>query len=418
MTIKPATHSSPSAEQSVNDVLDFMLRAHYSDETIQRYRQEYFKFLDFAKSKKLLTKPLTYDIINKYLKSSGIPTLESYTDVRKYVHLHGLLKRLIQFQSTGMILRQRYLKISPLSKPFQTLQNQYLAWRLDEKSLSNETMRSAKSETWKFLLYLEDNCIHSLSKVKANHITAYFRQSNIGACATMSKRAYNLRHFFRFLIEVGVVDSCIQAAIPKIKFVGRTRIPDVWTEPDIRKLLAAIDRGSPIGKRDYAICLLVIRLGIRVGDIRTLRLDHIDWNKAIISLSQHKTGASLHLPMTEEVGNALIDYLKHGRPQSKHREIFLLHCAPFSPFGERNNLSSIITKYRTAAGISLARESRKGFHSLRHSIATRLHEAEIPLPVIASLLGHASIDSTRHYAKANIKMLRKAALEWKEDNDE
>jgi integrase len=325
----------------------------------------------------------------------------------------------MQFQSTGMISRQRYRKITPLSKSFQALQSRYLLWRLEEKSLSNETMRKTRFETWRFLLFLEDNGVNSISKVNAKHIVAYFRQGRgVYSSETMGTRAYNLRQFFRFLVEKEFVDFSIQAAIPKIKFVGRRRIPEVWSKADIRKLLKAIDRGSPIGKRDYAICLLVIRFGMRVGDIRTLRIEHVDWNKAIMSMHQQKTGNPLQLPLTEEVGDALIDYLKNGRPPSTHREIFLLHCAPFSPFGERNNLSTIITKYRNAAGIILPKEFRKGFHSLRHNIATRLHEAEVPLPVIASFLGHVSIDSARHYAKANIKMLRKAALEWKEENDE
>lgn len=407
-----------SVDQSVKELLAFMRKTNYTEETITRYRREYEKFLAFAKSKRLLAKSLTSDIINRYLTNIEFPELYSETDVEQHVLLHGKLKKLLQFQSTGMISRQRYRKIAPLSKPFQALQTRYLSWRLEEKSLSNETMRSARFETWKFLLYLEDNGVHSLSKVNAKHITAYFRKGNAYACETMGKRAYNLRHFFRFLVEADMVAPRIQTAIPKIKFVGRRRIPETWTKADIRKLLAAIDRGSPVGKRDYAICTLVIRLGMRVGDIRTLRLEYIDWNKAIISLPQHKTGSPLYLPMTEEVGNALIDYLKNGRPENGHREVFLRHNAPFSPFGERNNLSSIITKYRTAAGISLPRESRKGFHSLRHNIAARLHEAEIPLPVIASFLGHSTIDSTRHYAKADIKMLRKAALEWKEGNDE
>jgi len=413
-------HSRPSlsVDQGIKEVLAFMKKLNYTEKTITHYRRAYNNFLAYAKSKRLLAKPLTFDIINRYLKSIDVPDLNSGTDVKRYVLLHGRLKKLLQFQSTGMISRQRYRKITPLSKSFQALQSRYLVWRLEEKSLSNETMRKTRFETQRFLLFLEDNGINSISTVTTKHIVAYFKQGSAYACETMGNRAYHLRCFFRFLEEESIVNPSIQVAIPKIKFVKRRRIPEVWSKTDIRKFIAAIDRGSPIGKRDYAICLLAIRYGMRVGDIRTLCIEHIDWNEAMISLYQQKTGNPLQLPLTEEVGKALIDYLKNGRPQSDHREIFLKHCAPFSPFGERNNLSTIVTKYRTSAGISLPKESRKGFHSLRHNIATRLHEAEVPLPVIASFLGHSTIDSTRHYAKANIKMLRKAALEWKEGNDE
>jgi integrase len=182
--------------------------------------------------------------------------------------------------------------------------------------------------------------------------------------------------------------------------------------------LATIDRCSPIGKRDYAICVLIARLGMRIGDVRELRFENVDWNKGIIRILQQKTKMPLEIPLTEEVGKAMIDYLKNGRPQTEYRQIFVLQNSPFCPFGNNNNLQHVIDKYRRNAGITLPVGCRHGFHSLRHTVATRLLEKEVPIHVIASLLGHSSVEATRHYAKVNIEQLRKAALEWKEDDHE
>ena len=137
-------------------------------------------------------------------------------------------------------------------------------------------------------------------------------------------------------------------------------------------LLAAVDRGSPKGKRDYAILLLACRLGLRVSDIVGLRLEHLHWREDRIEMAQAKTGAPLVLPLNEEVGEALIDYLQHGRPVTHHREVFLRLKAPVEPFSRYDNLHQILTFYRQRAGIALPAQARKGLHSLRHTVATPL----------------------------------------------
>jgi integrase len=158
-------------------------------------------------------------------------------------------------------------------------------------------------------------------------------------------------------------------------------VPTVWSHEQVAALLAAVDRGSPKGKRDYAIWLLACRLGLRVGDILCLRLEHLNWRESRIEMSQAKTGALLVLPLTEEVGQTLIDYLRHGRPVTSHREVFLRINAPVEPFGSNDNLHHIITFYRQRAGIALPPQGGIGLHSLRHTVATWLLEAGTPLGV-------------------------------------
>jgi site-specific recombinase XerD len=189
------------------------------------------------------------------------------------------------------------------------------------------------------------------------------------------------------------------------------RLPSVWRSADVEALLAAVDRGSPKGKRDYAILVLACRLGMRVSDIRGLCLEHLHWREGRIEMAQTKTGAPLVLPLSEEVGAALIDYLQHGRPVTHHREVFLRLKAPVEPFGNNDNLHHILTFYRQRAGIALPAQARKGLHSLRHTLATRLLEAGTALETIAGILGHLSPESTQIYAKVDIETLRRAALD-------
>jgi integrase len=120
------------------------------------------------------------------------------------------------------------------------------------------------------------------------------------------------------------------------------------------------------------------------------------------------------LPLTEEIGEALIAYLRDGRPPSARREVFLRHLAPFEPFGPNDNLYHLITTYRRRAGIELPQKSRKGLHSLRHTVATRLLEAGVALDTISGVLGHVSAETTRIYTKVDLAALRSAGLEIEE----
>ena len=175
------------------------------------------------------------------------------------------------------------------------------------------------------------------------------------------------------------------------------------------QLLNAVDRSSPRGKRDYAILLLACRLGLRMSDIRSLTLDHINWETETISITQVKTKNPLCLPLTNEVGNALIDCIKFGRPETNYREIFLRLTSPFTPFSD-HSLYAIVTYWRELAGIQFRRKQHQGLQSLRHSLATYLLENNTPFPVIADILGHASMSTTLIYAKASVESLREVAL--------
>ncbi len=144
------------------------------------------------------------------------------------------------------------------------------------------------------------------------------------------------------------------------------------------------------------------------------RLPDLRLCKARIEINQVKSSGPLVFPLTEEIGNALIDYIRYGRPVSQLRKVFLRANAPFKPFGKDNNLHYIITRYRRRATINLPVQNRKGMHSLRHTMASRLLEAGIPLETISGIMGHISMDTTRIYTKVNIKALQSVAIDPEE----
>jgi integrase len=214
----------------------------------------------------------------------------------------------------------------------------------------------------------------------------------------------------------GILQKDLSAELPKIRVRKDATIPSVWDPELLVRLLGAVDRSSVKGKRDYAILLLACRLGLRAGDIRTLKLDNLRWEESTIEITQAKTGTPLSLPLTNEVGEALIDYLKSGRPETTHREVFLKVCPPFDPFTGNDKLYHIVTYWRRLAGIAFRSPQRRGIHSLRHSLATRLLEKGTPFTTIAGILGHTSLESTRIYAKADVEALRGVALDPEEVN--
>lgn len=174
-------------------------------------------------------------------------------------------------------------------------------------------------------------------------------------------------------------------------------------------ILDAIDFGNPCGKRNYAIVLLLARCGLRAGDIADLRFSDIDWETQTISRIQQKTGNVLGLPLFNDVGEAIIDYLKNSRPESNSDHVFIQHKPPFTHFGG-SAVGSMVNHLIWKAGQKTGKR-KCGSHALRHSLASRLLENDVPLPVISEILGHTNTKTTMEYLRIDVERLRACALE-------
>jgi site-specific recombinase XerD len=267
-----------------------------------------------------------------------------------------------------------------------------------------------------FLDFLHSRKGRMLGQIQASDLSEFLSSRDHLAPKSVSRIVSDVRSFLRFLTMRGILQKDLSVELPKIRVPRDAAIPSVWDHELIIRLLAAVDRSSTKGKRDYAILLLACRLGLRAGNIRQLKLDQLHWDDSTIEVTQSKTGIPLILPLTTEVGEALINYLKSGRPQVVHREVFLKVNPPFDPFGADSNLHHIVTYWRRLAGVKFRTAQKRGLHSLRHTLATRLLEKETPFPTIADILGHSSLESTRIYAKADVEALRSVALDPEEVN--
>jgi integrase len=220
-----------------------------------------------------------------------------------------------------------------------------------------------------------------------------------------------LRCFLSFLWTSEIVAKDLSRSLPKVRIPEQAYIPLVWTREQVDALLSGIDRDSARGKRDYAILLLACRLGLRSKNIRGLLLENLRWAESRIEIIQSKTGKTLTLPILDDVGNALIDYLRDGRPNSPTREVFLTMRAPFKPITDSSVLSDLMQYYLQRAGIPKPERRPVGIYSLRHTLATRMLEGNIALPTISEVLGHRTTESTLIYTKVDISALRSASLD-------
>jgi site-specific recombinase XerD len=223
-----------------------------------------------------------------------------------------------------------------------------------------------------------------------------------------------LRVFLRFLYLNGFTKNDLSLSVPKQKKYYYPPVPSTWEPTEVKQMLDAIDRGGPVGKRDYAILLLVAKLGIRVGDIKSLKLSDLNWATKTITIEQEKTKVEVTYPILHDVGWALIDYLQNARPTCESTHLFVRMNAPFVAFGENANLHNIITKYIRRAGITVPRGKRQGLHSLRHSLASSLLEKGAPLAVISEVLGHVDSRSTSVYLHTDLNGLKACALDPEE----
>jgi integrase/recombinase XerD len=220
-----------------------------------------------------------------------------------------------------------------------------------------------------------------------------------------------LRMFLRFLIAKGYCAVGLEAAVPTLAHWRLATLPRYLQAEEVERVIASCDRSSPVGRRDRAILLLLARLGLRAGDIVHLQLSDIDWKNALIQVSG-KGRRQTQLPLTQEIGQAIVEYLQDGRPRSSADTVFVRCRAPFRPFHSSCAVSMIVDLALRRA--RMLRPNRGAAHLLRHSVATSMLREGASLEDIGSILRHSSIETTQIYAKVDITALRQIAQPWPE----
>jgi len=405
-----STWSVRKLEGQVSDALVHLERLGYSAKTIAHYESTWKTFLCFSNSSERRNEQFT-DLVGRFQNSCGINTNDSGTKLSYHQkHIKTVMRALTEFSLHGCIQRRCSMaKKVELKSCSRSLLLEYEKCCIKYREHSASTLRIRRRDNARFLHYLESKNV-KVDNIQPMIISDFMRSHSHLKPEGLARMRSSLRSLIRYLCMQGIVSQDLLDQMPKIRIQPEKRVPQVWRSEDVESLLKAVDHNSPVGKRDYAILLLTARLGMRVGDIRSLCLEHLLWDQARIEKMQQKGGSPLSLPITEEVGKGLIDYLRFGRPKTQYREVFLRLNAPIAPFGKDNNLHHIITMYRCRAGIKLPPQSRSGMHSLRHTVASRLLEKKVPMETISSIMGHLSLDTTRIYTKIDIETLRSVAI--------
>ena len=222
-----------------------------------------------------------------------------------------------------------------------------------------------------------------------------------------------LRTFFRFCLHQGHILQPLDRAVPTLRTYKLATVPRGLTDEQAQRTLLATNRQTPVGRRDFAILQLLYTYGVRGGQVRALRLEDIDWRQNQLLFRAAKHGKDVRLPLTLEVGESLLDYLRHARPACSCPEVFLTCRAPYHALPNANSLSALVKHRLQAAGIELP--GRGAAHAFRHGFATRMLQQGQTLKAIADVLGHRHLGTTFLYTKVDFKALKQVALEWPQE---
>jgi integrase len=274
------------------------------------------------------------------------------------------------------------------------------------------SVRVLTAEIRHFLAHLEQAGRGALGAVTTDDVRGFMVEMARRRPAGMGNVVWSLKRFFAFLNIAGLsdvrVDGLLAHGAPR-----RVRALPCFTREETGRLLEGIETRTPCGKRDYAMVALAVSTGLRCCDIVALRLDEIDWRRDEIRLVQAKTSKPLVLPLSPLAGNAIAEWLLHGRPECAAPEVFVRLKAPLVKLGSSTG-STLMRRRLAQAGVDHVSGDGKTFHALRRTTGTRLIESGVGLPLAAQILGHARINSSRRYFALANEQLRQCCFSLEE----
>ena len=268
---------------------------------------------------------------------------------------------------------------------------------------SKRTVQTYRQHLNYFLKYLTNNAVRDLKEITEYHILKY-----ISTRSDKSNAMAIIKRLLKFWYENQIIPEDVNSHLKNYAIPMQERIRSFYSIEEIQMIEQSVDRGSAVGRRNYAMILLATRLGLRATDIAELSFSNIDWINNEIIICQHKTERDVRLPLLTDVGNALVEYIKNGRPISESKQIFLTGHAPFIE-ASTQVVSGAIGTIITQSGVSIVNRHH-GPHSMRHSLATAMMNCGTPIPVISSVLGHKSSNTTVKYINIDIKALLRCAM--------
>lgn len=296
---------------------------------------------------------------------------------------------------------------------YSPLLEEWLGFLERHRGLAPKSLNLYRRHIRRFLEYLGADATEAgIRHLEVDCIRHYLVHACSGRSRSGRKAVLStLRIFLRFAWSRGYLTRDLSLAIERVPSFKHDRLPRGPRWEEARRLLDAPDRMTALGRRDYAILQLLLTYGVRAQQICSLSLEDISWRSDTLAFSPLKGGRRIEVPLVPSVGEAILAYLRCGRPQTSSRRVFLSTKPPYPPLAG-SSIGSLVARAFAKTGIA---SPHHGSHALRHAWATRMLEEGRPLKTIADLLGHRSLETTRIYTKVDIGRLRTVPLPWPEE---
>ena len=389
---------------------DWLLECGFSQSTIRNHLSNVSHFNGYLDAQKVAGRQtLSAEDVNGFLRKYPLR-------IRSREPSNNHLRR-VQWSINRFVQYLKHLRLFDSSAEltiFRPLLDSYLEWMRDYQHVAPGTLDMRDHSLSQFLQWLGPQATaEGMSELTPETVERFFLSyaQKMGRSARRSMQSA-LRTFFRFCLHRGLVQRPLDCAVPTLRTYKLATVPRGLTEEQARKVLNGINHNSNAGRRDYAICQMLYAYGVRGGQVRALRLQDIDWAADRILFKALKHGKESLLPLTDEVGQSLLDYLQNARPPSDYQEVFLTTRAQYHSLPNSSTLSEIVSRHIRTAGI---KSHSKGAHVFRHSFAARMLQKGHSLKEIADVLGHRHLGTTFIYTKVDFNALKQVGLVWPQE---
>lgn len=374
----------------------------YAESTIKSYCTVLRRFCKFAEEANIEF----YDsfAVQKFVIKNNGDNFDDKYFANRFNRPFAMLDDFIHF---NCVARAKYQGVCDFKSGYLEYFTPFLEY-LKSRNYAEQSICNCRSHLLRFQEYMLSNEIDKLPLATHDIVRKYCDTLGVYSTTTSAGISRNIRNMFVYLKIHNMLDEDFSVDIPIFKNTRGEKLPEKFTSEEVTKIISVIDKNNPIGKRDYAIVLTAVRLGLRSGDVTKLKFSSLDWTKKELRIKQQKTGVFLTLPLPDDVGWAIIDYIKNGRPCSDSEYVFVSHNAPFQQLTRYTNY---VSAYMRKAGIYSAGRKKLGMHTLRKTLATSMLEKDVPVTIIAQTLGHSDLNSVGSYIRISTTLLKKCAME-------
>jgi len=414
--IRPATYDRIRARwlgPAIEQYVVWLTQRQTSRSTILRAVQTLEQFDNFVRARGAQSwQDLPQHVapfINHHMQQRNLPCLTKRNRGTILSQSRTPVEQMLRLIVPGFVGTTRLIT----TRPFEAVPG-FWSFLEEERGLSPDTLRGYIHCLRSFDRYLQQAGVTDLSTLSPAVIRQFVEEQTRTRSSSLrlQKATGIIRVFLRYLRRQRITATDLSPTLERLQHYRQAKIPRSISWEQVRSILAAIDRRAPIGKRDYAILLLLLTYGFRANEVAHLMLDDIDWKRDRVCLRQRKGGqATTMYPLSPQVGAALVDYLQNARPKTDHRNLFINTCSPYGPM-RMHGVSHRAGVYLRRTGVTTP---RPGSHTFRHTCVQRLVDADFSFKTIGDYVGHRREESTHIYGKIAVETLRNVALGDGED---